>query len=102
MKNINEVLTANAGKSPEEMAEAIAKFYAAKNRKKTIDDDRRNVRNKMFADCNVKLSKTQQEALLFLYMSEHVAEFRAWLRKEKPEICGQTTVMQASYKRATE
>lgn len=94
MKNINEVLASVAGKSPEEQAKIISAFYADKRRKQTIDDARRDVRSKCFAGCK-KLTKQQQEAFLYEYLSKNANNVNTWLRTAHSEVF---EVQQGTYK----
>lgn len=96
MKNINEVLASVAGRSPEEQAKVISAFYADKRRKQTIDDARRDVRNKCFAGCK-KLTKAQQEAFLYEYLSKNANNVNVWLRTAHAEVF---EVQQGTYKPA--
>lgn len=86
MKKIEEVLANVKGLTPEEQAKAIAGFYANKKRKNDIENDRRNIRNKCFDGCK-KLTKSQQEAILYEFLaSNHEYVNNRWLRKKHPEL----------------
>ena len=86
MKSIQDVLASVKGLSPEEQAKAITAFYAEKNRKKTVEDNRREIRNKCFVGCK-KLTKTQQEALLYEFLNDnHAYVNNQWLQRKHPEL----------------
>lgn len=82
---INELLQKINGMNNEEQAAAIAKFYTKKNRKKTIDEARREVRNKVFAGCK-KLSKSQQESMLYEFINANAGYINNWMHKQHPEL----------------
>lgn len=86
MRNIKDVLAKVKGKDADEMAKAITAYYADKNRKKTVEDARREIRNKCFVGCK-KLTKTQQEALLYEFLNDnHAYVNNQWLQRKHPEL----------------
>lgn len=86
MKSIKDVLASVQGKDADEMARVITAYYADKSRKKTVEDARRDIRNKCFKDCK-KLTKTQQEVFIYEFLKENYGFFNNnWLRKHHPDL----------------
>lgn len=94
MKNINELLTKINGLDADAQAKAIANFMAANNRKKTVEDARRDTRSKCFAGVTKKLTKQQQESLLYEFLTDNAATVNQWMRRKYPE------AFMGSYKRS--
>lgn len=86
MMNANELVAKLNGRTAEEQAKIIAAYVADKKRKQTVDDIRRDVRGKCFKDAK-KLTKAQQESLIYEFLADNHAYFNGqWLRKKHGEL----------------
>lgn len=86
MMNANELVAKLNGKSAEEQAKIIASYVADKKRKQTIDDVRRDIRSKCFKDAK-RLTKAQQESLIYEFLADNYSYFNAqWLAKKHSEL----------------
>ena len=85
MKNLQEVIASVQGMDADAQAKAIAAFIAQKNRKKTVEEQRRDIRNKVFAGCK-KLTKAQQESLLYEFINANANYINNWLKKNYADV----------------
>lgn len=86
MKNANELVAKLTGKSAEEQAKIIASYVSEKKRKQTVEDQRRDVRSKCFAGIK-KLTKAQQESLIYEFLADNHSYFNTqWLAKKHNEL----------------
>ena len=83
--NINEVLKKLEGKTAEEQAKILSNFYSGKKRKQTVEESRKATRDKCF-DGLKKLSKAQQESLLYEYIAKNTSYIRNWVQSNHPEL----------------
>lgn len=84
MKTIDELLKQIQGKSPEEQAKMVSNYMSDKRRKQTIEETRKTIREQIFNGCK-KLSKSQQEAILYEYMGQNTSYIRNWIKTKHPE-----------------
>ena len=84
-KTIQEVLASVAGLSADEQAKKISEFYADKRRKQTVEDARREVRSKVFGGLK-KLTKAQQESLLYEFVGANASYINNWMHKNHKEL----------------
>lgn len=81
MMNANELVAKLNGKSAEEQAKIISNYVSNKKKAQTVDDERRDIRNKCFKDVKMKLTKAQQVALIYEFLNENHGYFNGkWLR----------------------
>ena len=66
------------GKSTAEIVAVVEREH----KQKKVEDGRRKIRDKMFAD-GPKLSKAQQEAVIWQYLAKNTAHFRQWYGLDK-------------------
>ena len=86
MMNASELVAKLNGKSAEEQAKLIATYVADKKRKQTIEEERRDIRAKCFANCK-KLTKAQQEALIYEFLASNYGYFNSnWLIKNHNDL----------------
>lgn len=83
--NIEKLIANLQGKDADAQAKAIANFMQRSNRKKTIEDERKETRDKIFKDCR-RLSKAQQESLIYSYLAENPNWMTNWLHKKHEEL----------------
>ena len=79
MMKIDELLKKIKDLSPEEQAKAVSTYVSESKRKQTVEEARREVRNKCFEGTK-KLTKAQQEALIYEFLNENCKYFNErWL-----------------------
>lgn len=75
------------GKTDAQVASIVADFYARKYRKKTVEQARQEVRERLFAGVTKKtFNKTQQEQLMYDYVEACAGHFADWLRDNHNEL----------------
>jgi hypothetical protein len=72
MMNASELVAKLNGKSAEEQAKIIANYVSAKKKKQTIDEERKEVRDKCFKDAKTLTKITREKQLK---LTEQVFEF---------------------------
>ena len=86
MKDVKDLLKRIASLDAEQQAKAISNFVSENKRKRNVEDARRDIRAKCFAGCK-KLTKAQQEAFLYEFLSDnHAYVNKTWLAKKHPEL----------------
>lgn len=85
MLKIEELLKKLEGKSPEEQAKMVSNYMSDKRRKQTMEETRKGIREQIFNGCK-KLSKAQQEALLYEYMGQNTSYIRNWIKSKHPDL----------------
>ena len=81
-----ELLKKLEGKTPEEQAKIVSNYVSDRKRKQTIDDERRDVRSKCFKDAK-RLTKAQQESLIYEFLADNYSYFNTqWLSKKHSEL----------------
>lgn len=83
---IEELLAKIDGMDATAKAKAISNYMAANNRKRTVEDARRETRNKCFKNCK-KLTKAQQESYLYEFLEANSEYIANWFLRKHPEIC---------------
>ena len=84
--DVKALLKRIEGMDAEAQAKAVSAFMSENKRKKTIEENRRDVRAKLFAGCK-KLSKAQQESFIFEYLNDNYSFFNnKWLREKHSEL----------------
>ena len=87
MKDVKNLLKRIEGMSAEQQAKAISNFVSENKRKRNIEDERRSIRGKCFADCKKKLTKEQQIAFLYEFLAENHTYFnKQWLVKKHADL----------------
>ena len=92
---IQEIL--ESGMAPEDQAKAIARFYANKSRTKTVEEERRDIRSKCLAGVTKHLTKGQQEALMYEFLSANAGYISNWMRKQHPNLYLASYTSEKSY-----
>lgn len=86
MMNASELVAKLNGKSAEEQAKIIANYVSAKKKKQTIDEERKEVRDKCFKDAKT-LTKAQQISLIYEFLAKNHDYFNnKWLRDNHKEL----------------
>lgn len=86
MMNASELVAKLNGKSAEEQAKIIANYVSAKKKKQTIEEERRDVRDKCFKDAKT-LTKAQQISLIYEFLAKNHDYFNnKWLRDNHKEL----------------
>lgn len=85
MLKVEELLKNLQGKSPEEQAKMLSNYYSNKKRKQTVEESRKDVRDKAFMGMK-KLTKAQQETLLYDYMLKNISYINNWMKTNHPEL----------------
>ena len=85
MLKVEDLLKKIEGKSPEEQAKLIANYYSDKKRKATVEESRKATRDKIFVGLK-KLTKAQQEALIYEYLSKNTSYIRNWFYTNHAEL----------------
>lgn len=85
MTNIEKLIANLQGKSADEQAKAVANFVQRNNRKRTIEDERKETRDTIFKDCK-KLTKAQQESYIYEYLAANPVWMSNWLHKKHEEL----------------
>ena len=88
MKSIKDVLKEVQGLDADAQAKAITAYYAQLQRKKTVEEQRRDVRSLCFAGCK-RLTKNQQEAMLYEFLQANHEYINRWLKKNHNDIAVQ-------------
>lgn len=70
-----------AGKVSQDIIDLIIAERDAKNRERRIEDNRREIRNKVFA--GQRYSKAQQVSFLYDYLADNVDSVKSWLVRHK-------------------
>ena len=84
--NASELVAKLNGKSAEEQAKIIANYVSAKKKKQTIEEERRDVRDKCFKDAKT-LTKAQQISLIYEFLTKNHDYFNnKWLRDNHKEL----------------
>lgn len=84
--DVKALLKRIEGMDAEAQAKAVSAFMSENKRKKTIEENRRDVRAKLFAGCK-KLTKAQQESLIFEYLNDNHSFFNnKWLREKHGDL----------------
>ncbi len=74
------------GKTPEEQAKIVSSYVSDRKRKQTVEEARRDIRNRCFAGCK-KPTKAQMESFIYEFLDENSAYVsKRWLPKKHPEL----------------
>ncbi len=82
MMNASELVAKLNGKSAEEQAKIIANYVSAKKKKQTIEEERKEVRDKCFKDAKT-LTKAQQISLIYEFLAINYDYFNNRFLRDK-------------------
>lgn len=84
--DVKALLKRIEGMDAEAQAKAVSAFMSENRRKKTIEENRKDVRSKCFANCK-KLTKEQQISFIYEFLSDNYNFFNNnWLRKNHNDL----------------
>lgn len=84
--DVTKLLAKMQGMDAEQQAKAITQYVVRSMRSKTIADGRKEIRNKLFANCK-NLTKEQQISFIYEFLSENHSYFnQQWLNKKHSEL----------------
>lgn len=86
--DVKALLKKIEGMSAEEQAKVVSAYMSENKRKKTIEENRRDIRNKLFSGCK-KLAKAQQEAFIYEFLADNASYINNWMHKKHPELTQQ-------------